>query len=115
MVEPLQESFINRNNMYHALFTTMDRGGIVSILVFDKINGEAVFEDFSETLRETLKDAYMIWGAVYALEKDNIKHSYRSTVEMAQYRFIYPNKKELRYEDIGIEGRKGTGSHLKLF
>ena len=69
-IEVLQKTFINRKNMYHALFTTMDRGGIVSILVFDRANGERVFEDFSETLGKTLKGIHMIWGMVYALEKD---------------------------------------------
>lgn len=114
-IEVLQKTFINRKNMYHALFTTMDRGGIVSILVFDRANGERVFEDFSETLGKTLKGIHMIWGMVYALEKDNIKNSYRSAVETAQYHFIYPDKTDLRHEDLGIEGRKGSGSHLKLF
>ena len=51
----------------------------------------------------------MLW------RKDNIKNSYRSAVETAQYHFIYPDKTDLRHEDLGIEGRKGSGSHLKLF
>ncbi len=107
--ESLQERFINRKNGYHALFTTMDRGGIVCLLVFDKENSEAVFEDASEMLGEALQNVCMVWGAVYALEKDNIKNSYRSAVETARYRFIYPDQKDLRYEDMGIEQMMGKG------
>ena len=115
MAEFLQESFITRKKGYHALFTTMDKEGIVSVLIFDRENSKEVFGDVSETVRNTVKDVCMIWGAMYSLEKDNIKNSYRSAVETSRYRFIYPDKKELLYEDIGVVGRKENGSHLRLF
>ncbi len=114
-IEALQEIFLNRNNLYHGLFTTMDRGGFVSILIFDRKNKGEVFEDFSKSLGETLKSGPMVWGAVFSLEKDNIKHSYKTAVDTARYRFVYPGKKDLRYEELNLEGRKESGSHLKLF
>ncbi len=114
-IEALQESYLNRNNMYHALFTTMERDGIVSILVFDRENEEKVFEDFAENFGSCLKVSRMVWGGALPLEKDNIKNSFKSAVETARYGFIYPEKTDLRCEEMNLKERKGSGSHLKLF
>lgn len=114
-IDRLQGSFLNRNNMYHALFTTMDRGGIVSILIFDRKNKEEVFEDFKRNSAGPFKAGCMVWGAVLPLEKDNIKNSYKSAVETARYRFIYPERTDLRCEEMNLKERKGSGSHLRLF
>lgn len=105
-IEALREIFLNRNNLYHGLFTTMDRGGFVSILIFDRKNKGEVFEDFSKSLGETLKSGPMEWSAVFSLEKENIKHSYKTAVDTARYRFVYPEKKDLRYEELNLEERK---------
>lgn len=114
-VEKLQQRFLQRKDRYHVLFTTMEHGSVVSVLLFDKKEEADVSADFLEEIEAALKVRKMVWGALFPQEKDNIKNSYRSAIETAQYRFIYPKQRNLQYEQLGIEKRKENGSHLKLF
>ncbi len=115
VVDQIQEMFLNRNGMYHALFTTMERGEVVSVLIFDREHEKTVLEDFRQEMDVIFQSRKMVVGEVLPLEKDNIKNSYRSAVETAQYCFIFPERSVLRNEDVGAAARKGSGSHLKLF
>lgn len=114
-VELLQKSFLDREDSYHVLFTTMERGSVVCVLIFDKEQEAAVAEDFLKEMKNHLEIRKVAWGTLFPLDKDNIKSSYKNAVETAQYSFVYPEQTILRYREMGMEGRKSSGSHLKLF
>lgn len=115
LVIRLQEVFLNRNDQYHGLFTTMEKGELVSVLVFEKEQFEQVYEDFTNCIINLIPECRMVSGAVFEMAKDSIKNSYKSANEVSRYRFIFTQKQILRYEDVDMEHRKGSGSHLKLF
>ena len=115
MVIRLQEEYLNRKGLYHGLFTTMEKGELVAVLIFGRENGEEVFQDFTESVAEQIGDCKITSGAVFDMGKDNIKNSYKSATEVARYRFIFPDRKILTFKDVDMEHRKGSGSHLKLF
>lgn len=111
----LQEEFLNRSQNYKALFTTMERGEVVAVFVADKENFKEARKDFIDRIGEMEQNCKMVIGAMFDLSKDNIKNSYRSASETARYRFIFRDKQILTYEDVDVEHRKNSGSHLKLF
>lgn len=115
LVFRLQEEFLNRNGMYHALFTTMERGELVAVLICSREDFEAVYDDFISYITTNLPGCHTVSGDVFELVKDNIKNSYKSANDVSRYRYIFTERQSLRYEDVGMEHRKESGSHLKLF
>ncbi|PNV62399.1 hypothetical protein C0033_09840 [Clostridium sp. chh4-2] len=115
LVVRLQEMFLNRNGQYHGLFTTMEKGELVSVLVFDKDLFDQIYEDFTSCIAGLVPDCRMVSGAVFDMAKDNIKNSFKSANEVSRYRFIFTGQQIIKYEDVDMEHRKSSGSHLKLF
>lgn len=114
VVVGLQKEFLVRNGCYHGLFTTMEKGEIVAVLVFDRGNSQKVYEDFTTEIFGGLKDCTVVSGDLFQFSRENIKASYKSACEVARYRFIFTAKRYLGYGDVEVEGRKESGSHLKL-
>lgn len=114
-VEELQEDFLPDDKNYNVVFTTIDRDSLVAVVIFRREDGENVSGDFMEQMRVRWDKAVIISGAECALKGDGIRSSYRSAAAVSRYRFIFSDKESLSYEEIGLENRKASGSHQKLF
>lgn len=114
-VEEIQGKYPLGKEEYNALFTTIDRDGLVAVLFFEDSDRDKVCGDFIQRMNGYWGSCRMVSGLTFFIQKDGIKNSYKSAVEAARYRYIFTQEKVLFYEDIHIEKRKGHGSHLKLF
>lgn len=114
MAAQLQDRFLHKEE-YQALFTTMEKGEMIAVLVYDQGKGESVEEDFSHFIMNEIEDCTISIGAPFEKEKDSIEKSYKSAVQTFQYRFIFPNQKVLTYKDTNASARKNSGSHLRMF
>lgn len=113
-VEELQEKFPPEKRRYNVLFTMIEKNGLVAILNFDRKCAKQDIADFREDIEQYWED-YIICGKIFSTQKDGLKNSYKSTLEVFRYRYIFPEQKELSYENINLEECKESGSHLKLF
>lgn len=111
----LQEEFLSCSQDYKGLFTTMERGEVVAILVADRKDFEEISKAFTDRIREMGETCQIVIGAVFDLTKENIRASYLNASETARYRFIYSNRPIFTCDDVDAEHRKSSGSHLKLF
>lgn len=114
-MEELQALYPPRQEDFNVLFTTIDRDGIAAILIFQENNMEQIKSTFIHEMEEFWNDFVLVSGKVFSLQKDSIKDSYKTLLEATRYRYIFTENKYLFYEQIRIENRKESGSHLKLF
>lgn len=114
-VESLQEEYPPDHLGYHVLFTTVDRDALAGILIFDNGHWEETKKQFIKGLDSRWKGYHLVSGQIFPINKDGIRSSYKSTLEIARYRYIFPREKYLSYEQVGVWNRKESGSHLKLF
>lgn len=114
-IEEIQDHYPIGKEMYNVLFTTMNRDGLIAVLIFEHSKKDDAFKSFIQYMKRCLGKSRIASGGTFFLKKDGITNSYRSAVETARYHYIFPEKEVLSYESIHIEKRKGSGSHLKLF
>lgn len=114
-VERLQEDYTPGSRPWNVLFTTMEKDGLVALLLSQAKRGQEDGIAFIKEMDARFENYSMVSGSILALEKDGIRSSYKSTVEAARYRFILPEQRQINYDSLHIETRKGSGSHLKLF
>lgn len=115
VVENLQKKYPPSQRGFNILFTTIDKDGLVAVLIFDRDKKEQALAYFISEMDLCWENYHMVSGIIFPAQKDGVKKSYKTTLETAKYRFIFKEEKLLAYEAIGIEKRKSSGSHLKLF
>lgn len=115
VVEELQDKYPPGKGDYHVLFTTIDKDGLAAVLIFDTGDWEKVWAAFIRDMDQCWKQYKMVSGKICPVLKDGINLSYKSAVEVARYWYILTQEKYLSYEQIHMETRKESGSHLKLF
>lgn len=98
----------------HILFTTMERGELILILNFPKTKEQKVTTDVIERIGQYSSNGSIIVGTVYDSGYETIQKAYGKICEAAQYRYIF-SKSIIRQDDLHIDKRKESGSHLKLF
>lgn len=114
-VEGLQEGFRPGREKYDALFTTVEKEGLVAILSLDGKGWEGAGADFARQMNSRWEGCRLVSGLLCAQQDGGVKKSYMSAVEAARYLYIFPGKQALSFEQIKMDGRKGSGSHLRLF
>lgn len=110
----LQEQFLHKEE-YQVLFTTMEKGEMIAVLVYDQGQEENVRNDFCNYIMDEIKDCTLTIGMSFPREKENIKKSYESATTVFLYRFIFTDAKVLTYKEVNAQARKNSGSHLKMF
>lgn len=114
-VEELQEKFPLEEKRYHVLFTMIEKDGLVAILNFERKYAKQDISNFRKDIENLSKNCSIVYGKTFLNGKDSLKNSYKSTLEISRYRYIFPNHNVLSYEEMNLEERKESGSHLKLF
>lgn len=114
-IEALQDEFPPEKGSYHVLFTVIEKDGLVAILNFGRNDAKQDMDDFRKNMEQRFEGCCVVYGKIFQNQKDGLKNSYKSTVEISRYRYIFPERKVLSEEEIILEGRKESGSHLKLF
>lgn len=114
-VEGLQEEYKPGSRPYNVLFTTLEKDGLVALLICGADSGQESRKAFMSEMDERLEKYSAVSGQAMPTAKDGITASYKSAAEAAGYRYIMAEEKWITYESIRIEARKGNGSHLKLF
>lgn len=114
-VESIQEKYPPRSIGCNVLFTTIDKEGLVAVLIFNENSKEQIWTEFVGQMDEYWENYSMVVGQMFPISKDGVKKSYKTTVETARYKFIFTKNKILTYKEIEVDKRKGSGSHLKLF
>lgn len=114
-VEELQGEFPAEKGRYHVLFTIIEKDGLVAIFNFERKNEKQDMADFIAKMQQRWGNCCAAYGRVFQNQKDGLKNSYKSTVEIFRYHYIFPERQVLCEEDLNLSGRKETGSHLKLF
>lgn len=114
-VEELQEEFPPEKNRYHILFTMIEKNGLVAILNFERKYAKQDIANFKKDIENRWENCSIVYGKVFPNDKDGLKNSYKSTLEIFRYHYIFPKHNVLSYEEMNLEERKESGSHLKLF
>lgn len=114
---PLQKPYSMEETIpsYHVILTTMEKGELVAVVNFKEEDDENILQEVHARFCSYLGDCLVTVGNLVKTEKDGIRKSYRSVCDAVKYRFVFWEQALLRYEDIQIRKRKGSGSHLKLF
>lgn len=115
MIEEIQDEYLPNHKDYDVMYTTVERDSLVAILVFNEGKRESVHNDFMVTVNSHWKNCQIVSGRVCPVSEDGIKMSYLSAREAERYRFIITEGTHLSANQIHLENRKETGSHLKLF
>lgn len=113
-VEQLQEEYTPREDGMNILFTTIDKDGLAAVLVYQEENVRQVREVFVQEMNRHWRDYGLVFGKSFSAGKAGIHNSYKTAVEAARYRYILTEQVCFSYEQVEIEKRKESGSHLKL-
>lgn len=102
---------------YYFSFSSIEKEKI-AVLVCCNENGQ---EENLNMLREFLilvldesMHYTLTWGREYELNETGISNSFKDTMQIYKYHFIFPEKEELSNRDIDLEKVKTVGSHLKI-
>lgn len=114
-VEELQAAYPPGVNRYDALFAMVEKQELAVVLIYDDGKWEDVKEAFIRDMDERWENYRLVSGQSFGVLKAGIKNSYISALETARYQYIFTKEKYLACEQIGIESRKESGSHIKLF
>lgn len=114
-IEEIQEHYPIGKEIYNVLFTTMNRDGLIAVLIFEQSKKDEICKSFIQDMTEHLGKRRMVYGLTFLIEKDGIVSSYKSAVEAARYRYIFTEEDILSYEELHIEKRKSGGRHLRIF
>lgn len=114
-VEQLQEEYGPGRRGYNVLFATLEKVSLVAVLLCDENGKQEAEAAFIKDMDSRWLSYRMVSGLTFPMQGDGIWNSYKSTAEAARYCYIFTEEKWLSYEQIRIEQRKSTGSHLRLF
>lgn len=114
-VERLQEEFPPDVRPYEVLFTTLEKDGLVAVLLWESKTAGDAPDAFVEEMDRYWENVSIASGQTVSIHRDGIRTGCKSAVEAARYRFILPDEKWITYDSLQIGKRKGSGSHLKLF
>lgn len=109
----LQEEFERPGAKGRLLLTTLEKGEMAAIAVYDGAE-----EQVCQALLEYLSDytvLSLVSGNPEELSQENLQASYLTASQAARYRFIYPWQWQLSWQALDISRRKSHGSHLKVF
>lgn len=114
-IEALQDEFPPGEKGYDVMFTAVEKDSLAALLVFKDGEWKSAHEDFMEQMGSHWKQFQMVSGHACKVKSDGIRTSYKSAKEAERYRFILTEKTYLSADEIHVENRKESGSHLKLF
>ncbi|KEZ90985.1 helix-turn-helix transcriptional regulator [Lacrimispora celerecrescens] len=111
----LQDEFDSHGVTGRVFFTTLDKGELAAVTIYDGEREEQVQSILLEILKRYVDVLGFVCGVPQDLDPENLRKSFLSASEAARYRFIYSGEVLLSWEELKIPERKGNGSHLKLF
>lgn len=111
----LQDEFNSHGVTGRVFFTTLNKGELAAVPVYDGEREEQVQAILLEILKQYVEVLGFVCGVPQDLDPENLRKSFLSASEAARYRFIYSGEVQLSWEELKIPERKGNGSHLKLF
>ena len=114
-VEQIQEEYALDKREYRVLFTTLEKVSLVAVLFCGKEQRQEANAVFIEEMMQRWEDCIEVSGLMLPMENGGIVASFKSALEAERYRFIFPEKKMISYEELETDGRKGSGSHLRIF
>lgn len=114
-VEKIQEEYALDKKEYQVLFTTLEKVSLVAVLFCEEGQKHEVDAAFAEEMTRRWEDCWVVSGLRLPLENGGIAASFKSALEAERYRFIFPEKKMISYEELETDRRKSSGSHLKIF
>ena len=111
----LQDEFNSHGISGQVFFTTLNKGELAAVTVYNGEHEEQVQAILLEILKRYVEVLGFVCGVPQDMDPENLRKSFLSASEAARYRFIYSGEILLFWEVLKIPERKGNGSHLKLF
>lgn len=119
-LKSLQDDFESLGVTGRVFFTTLDKGELAAVSVYDGESQEQAEQVLLEILKRYMEVQGFVSGVACDLTPENVRKSFLRASEAARYRFICAGECDLgewrlSWEKLKIPERKNQGSHLKLF